>query len=224
VYLREDFPDTKDFVTTGYESMLQASTASTYPGYIFSAGEMSINMELPAYLGIIVSEGNITVKGERIDCASFRDRETIIAHGDVNIEMQRTTMDQVAIQAQNISIKVIEDFIVNDVIRPRILPDRMIIHMLAFCYESIVPGGLTIATPNGATLTGALEGATAVGATVLPPQLSGQPPLASELYHPGISYCRSPGKPMGKVIPRKSNPPGGRNQLRRNEFKGLEMT
>jgi hypothetical protein len=101
-----------------------------YLGYIFSTGDMVINTGLPAYLGTIVSEGDITVNGEKIDGASFRDRGTIIAHGDVNIEMQRAAMDQVAIQAQNISVKVIEDFILNDVIRPTVLPDGMIIHML----------------------------------------------------------------------------------------------
>jgi hypothetical protein len=69
------------------------------------------------------------VKGERIDGASSRNRGTIIVHGDVTFEMQKAPTDQVAIQAQNISIKVIENFITNGVIRPMAVPDEIIIQM-----------------------------------------------------------------------------------------------
>jgi adhesin HecA-like repeat protein len=129
-YERQNLPDIRDFVIAGYESMPQASTTSAFPGYIFPAGDMAINSELPAYLGTMVSEGDIMIRGQSMANASFRDRGTIIANGDVNVEMQRAATDQVAIQARNISIKVMEDFIISGVIRPTVLPDGTIVHML----------------------------------------------------------------------------------------------
>ncbi|MDR1432946.1 MAG: hypothetical protein LBI61_01215 [Puniceicoccales bacterium] len=127
--VKKKLPNIKEFVTTGYESMPQASTASAYPGYIFSTGNIVVNTGLAAYLGTIVSESNIRLGGESIGNISFKDRGTVIAYGDVDAEMERAATDQVAIQAKNISIKVIEDFIVNGVIRPTVLPDGTIIHM-----------------------------------------------------------------------------------------------
>jgi adhesin HecA-like repeat protein len=127
---RENLPDIREFVLTGYKSMPQAGTASTYPGYIFSGDDVTINTELPAYVGTIVSENDILVKGESIGNIGFNDRGTVIAHGNVRVEMEKAATDQVAIQAENISIKLMEDFIINGVVYPTLLPDGTTIHML----------------------------------------------------------------------------------------------
>ncbi len=82
------------------------------------------------YLGTIVSNGDINIRGENISNINLSDRGTIIAHGDVSVEMKRASLDQVNIQAQNVTIRLIEDLVIRGIIAPTVLPDGPVIHML----------------------------------------------------------------------------------------------
>jgi hypothetical protein len=101
-------------VITGYRSMTYIKLpASTYPGYIYSHGDVQINAGIDISLGTIVSEGDIYVRG-----AKQSSRGNLIARGNVRMQMRSSALKDLYIQAQNILVKLIDPLILREYIKP----------------------------------------------------------------------------------------------------------
>jgi len=130
---REEWRDTSHYenrirhenLITGYKPLDTYSTSSEYPGYIFSKGDISINVEgNPSYLGTIVSGENIDFKGSTQSISSLSDRGLIIAKGDVKMQMKNALNQQLAIQANNIFINLTEDLVIQGIVKPMIISNN----------------------------------------------------------------------------------------------------
>ncbi|KAH0790225.1 hypothetical protein GPJ56_005798 [Histomonas meleagridis] len=115
---------------TGYQSQVQYSTESKYPGYIFSYGDLKICMKSDTYLGTIVSNENIYIQGVLQKSINHADRGLLIAKGNVNIELRKAALEQLAIQSENIYIKLIEEMIIKGIIEPVLMPSGQVIQLI----------------------------------------------------------------------------------------------
>ena len=92
---------------------VQSTTASIYPGYIFSQGDLDILMDSQLYFGTIVSGGDIKIKGVSQENVNSQERGLIIAHGDVTAELQKAALNQLSIQARNIEMNLAQDMLLS---------------------------------------------------------------------------------------------------------------
>jgi hypothetical protein len=120
----------KEEVTVGYEPMIQHTSASQYPGYIFSAGDLNINTSVDSYLGTIVSGGDIYIKTAKQKSINFADRGLLIARGNIRAELQKAALAQLAIQAQNVFMNLVDDLLVRGIVRPVLMPDGSAVQLI----------------------------------------------------------------------------------------------
>ncbi|ORX43506.1 hypothetical protein BCR36DRAFT_415521 [Piromyces finnis] len=112
-------------LVVGYKPLDTYSTSSEYPGYIFSKGDININVDSdPSYIGTIVSGENINFKGNLQKIANYKDRGLMIAKGDVNMEMNNALHQQFAIQANNIFINLTEDLVIQGIVKPMVIQNE----------------------------------------------------------------------------------------------------
>lgn len=120
-----------EYVTVGYEPLTQFTTASQYPGYIFSKGNLDLRLDYsPIYIGTVVSGGNVMLRGGRIANINSADTGLVISYGDVTAELKRAALSQLVIQAQNIYMNLVDDLLIRGIIRPVFLPSGSSIQII----------------------------------------------------------------------------------------------
>lgn len=123
-------------VIVGYKPKTSYSFGSRYPGYIFSAGDLKIDAAnkpsyfSSSYFGTIVSGGNIFFKGHKQETLNSYDIGKLIARGNVNLELRKAALDQLAIQAQNIFMNLIKDLTIRGIISPILLPTGQVVQLI----------------------------------------------------------------------------------------------
>ena len=128
---------------------VQSTTASIYPGYIFSQGDLDILMDSQLYFGTIVSGGDIKIKGVSQENVNSQERGLIIAHGDVTAELQKAALNQLSIQARNIEMNLAQDLLLRGIITPIQLPSGRIAQLVNLTHLAPRLGFLT----DGRTFT-----------------------------------------------------------------------
>lgn len=123
-------------VIVGYKPKTSYSFGSRYPGYIFSVGDLKIDAASKpsyfssSYFGTIVSGGNIFFKGHKQETLNSYDIGKLIARGNVNLELRKAALDQLAIQAQNIFMNLIKDLTIRGIISPILLPTGQVVQLI----------------------------------------------------------------------------------------------
>jgi hypothetical protein len=119
-----------DLVITNYQAKTQHTSIAQYPGYIFSNGDLELQMDSDAYLGTIVSGGDIYIKGTKQENINFADRGLLIARGNVTAELEKAALAQLAIQAQNIFINLTQELLIRDIVQPLLMPDGSVSQLI----------------------------------------------------------------------------------------------
>jgi adhesin HecA-like repeat protein len=114
----------------GYHSKQYSESVSKYPGYIFPGGNLDIQMDSETYLGTIVSGGDIKIKGAKQESINVEDRGLLIARGDIKAELQKAALSQLALQAQNIYMNLVDDLVIRGIVQPILMPDGSVSQLI----------------------------------------------------------------------------------------------
>jgi hypothetical protein len=87
-------------------------------------------MNSSAYFGTIVSGGNVKIRGVNQSSINAADRGTIVVRGNVNMELQRAALAQLALQAQNIYMNLVDDLLIRGIVQPVLMPDGSVSQLI----------------------------------------------------------------------------------------------
>ena len=175
-------------VIVGYKPKTSYSFGSRYPGYIFSAGDLKIDAASKpsyfssSYFGTIVSGGDLLFKGKKQETLNAYNIGKLIARGNVNLELHKAALDQLAIQAQNIFMDLVKDLTIRGIISPILLPTGQVVQLIDLQKFGTQLGFLT----DGSTFR-QQGGASKTVATLLPMGLSSSTEQSVSIYNTNSS-------------------------------------